>query len=222
MAAKKRAGKGYIAGPMSGYYEFNFASFDLARDELLMEGWEIISPADLDRAAGFDEIGMTGTEPLSTDMKREFARRDLSALLDVDTVFVLKGWRESTGATHEVKIAHWLGLNVIEFATREPVEPTESWSGPQYANKRAETLLVAESLVNGDRNAQYGDPNADFARTAALWNAYKGMDIITTHDVAVMMALLKISRISWNPKKLDSWIDLAGYAACGADCAEAK
>jgi len=29
------------------------------------------------------------------------------------------------------------------------------------------------------------------------------------------MALLKLSRIAWQPNKTDSWIDLAGYAACG-------
>jgi hypothetical protein len=29
------------------------------------------------------------------------------------------------------------------------------------------------------------------------------------------MALLKLSRISWQPDNPDSWTDLAGYAACG-------
>jgi hypothetical protein len=32
-----------------------------------------------------------------------------------------------------------------------------------------------------------------------------------------MMSLLKISRLSWDPTKRDSWVDLAGYAACGYD-----
>lgn len=85
-------------------------------------------------------------------------------------------------------------------------------------NARAEVLQTAESLVNGDRNAQYGDPRQDFQRTAAMWSAYLGVQV-EPHDVAAMMALLKVSRIRWSPQKLDSWVDLAGYAACGWDCA---
>jgi hypothetical protein len=84
-------------------------------------------------------------------------------------------------------------------------------------NARAEVLTMAESLVNGDRNAQYGDPRQDFRRTADMWSAYLGVPI-AMHDVAAMMALLKVSRIRWSPGKLDSWVDLAGYAACGWDC----
>jgi hypothetical protein len=95
-------------------------------------------------------------------------------------------------------------------------------------NARSELLRGAENAVNGDRNAQYGDPRADFLRTADMWNAYiagvmerqDGCIDLKTHDVAAMMCLLKISRISWSPEKQDSWMDLAGYAACGWDCSD--
>lgn len=33
------------------------------------------------------------------------------------------------------------------------------------------------------------------------------------------MGLLKIARISENPQHMDSWCDLAGYAACGGEIA---
>ena len=42
-----------------------------------------------------------------------------------------------------------------------------------------------------------------------------GVVLIVGDDVAIMMALLKISRLSWEPTKRDSWVDVAGYAACG-------
>lgn len=42
---------------------------------------------------------------------------------------------------------------------------------------------------------------------------------ITPVNVAAMMALLKIARTKANPAYLDSWVDLAGYAACGAEAA---
>ena len=91
-------------------------------------------------------------------------------------------------------------------------------------NERTVLLDGAEEAVNGDRNVQYGDPNADFQRTADMWKAYlSGVYAadrdIEPHDVAAMMALLKLSRIAWSPEKFDSWMDLAGYAACGWDCA---
>jgi hypothetical protein len=85
-------------------------------------------------------------------------------------------------------------------------------------NARTEVLLGAEELVNGDRDAQYGDPRQDFKRTAAMWAAYLGIEV-APHDVAVLMMLVKASRIRWSPQKLDSWMDAAGYAACGWDCA---
>jgi uncharacterized HAD superfamily protein len=88
-----------------------------------------------------------------------------------------------------------------------------------YTNPpRAELLDEAKALICGDRNNQYGPPTKDFERTAAMWAAYKGVDF-TAHDVAAMMALLKISRIAWSPDKRDHWADLAGYAGCGWECA---
>lgn len=38
-----------------------------------------------------------------------------------------------------------------------------------------------------------------------------------TFDVAMMMALLKIARIRTGTATNDSYVDLAGYAACGAE-----
>jgi hypothetical protein len=96
-------------------------------------------------------------------------------------------------------------------------------------NPRSDLLTLADELVNGDRNNQYGDPIQDFARTADMWTAYlsgvaerEGGVIIQPSDVAAMMGLLKISRIAWSPNKQDSWADLAGYAACGWDCEARK
>lgn len=93
------------------------------------------------------------------------------------------------------------------------------------SNERKQVLLDAASLIVGDRNEDYGDPHDDFGLTADLWQLYltriterkKGF-IIEPHDVAVMMALLKISRLSWTPDKRDHWVDIAGYIGCGWDC----
>ncbi len=47
--------------------------------------------------------------------------------------------------------------------------------------------------------------------------AYTILSPITTTDVAMMMALLKIARIKNGGGTGDSFVDLAGYAACGGE-----
>lgn len=85
--------------------------------------------------------------------------------------------------------------------------------------KRADILATASEYVTIDRATTHGDAEDNFRRIAELWNAYLGVDDITTIDVAVMLALLKVARIRSNPTHADNWIDIAGYAACGGEIA---
>lgn len=94
-------------------------------------------------------------------------------------------------------------------------------------NTRAEILAAAESAVCGDRDEIYGGPEDSFCRIADLWMSYmRGRCVnddadlsINPEDVAIMMALLKIARLAVAPMHKDSWVDLAGYAACGGEIA---
>ena len=90
---------------------------------------------------------------------------------------------------------------------------------------RADILHAAEKCVCGQRETDYGTPEDNFKTIAELWEAYlnkactRGVNVrVEAKDVAAMMALLKIARIAAGGGKADSWIDLAGYAACGAEC----
>ncbi len=85
---------------------------------------------------------------------------------------------------------------------------------------RRECLETAEHMVNGDREHDYGTPEDNFKTIAGLWSAYIGKEI-SSIDVAMMMALMKIARIKAGTKP-DSFVDLAGYAACGAEIAGGK
>ena len=106
---------------------------------------------------------------------------------------------------------------------------------------RRELLNEAADLVDGDRNAQYGDPNQDFLRTGRFWSTYlAGVaerklttdprfvdpdyqaavvefigELIDPQDVAWMQIFLKGSRSTVSPGKRDHYADAAGYAACG-------
>lgn len=83
---------------------------------------------------------------------------------------------------------------------------------------RAETLDKAKQCVCGQRENDYGSPEDNFLTIAKLWSAYKNVDF-SANDVAMMMALLKIARIRTGTATEDSFVDLAGYAACGAEIA---
>jgi hypothetical protein len=82
----------------------------------------------------------------------------------------------------------------------------------------ADILATASEYVTKDRAATHGDAESNFSLIGALWTAYTGAKIGAV-DVAAMMALLKVARVKGNPGNLDSWCDLAGYAACGGEIA---
>ncbi len=84
---------------------------------------------------------------------------------------------------------------------------------------RKECLESAAKAVLTDRSQQYGEPEDSFRMIARLWSVYLDY-AVRPCDVAAMMALLKIARLGENPLHADSWVDLAGYAACGAECVE--
>jgi hypothetical protein len=91
---------------------------------------------------------------------------------------------------------------------------------------RADLLAGAERAVNGDRDIDYGDPVRDFERQAVMIQAYlegiiehRGELRIDPADIAAIMVIVKTARLVTNPAKMDTWMDIAGYAACGWDCA---
>ena len=84
---------------------------------------------------------------------------------------------------------------------------------------RPEILDMAKKCVCGQREQDYGSPENNFERIANLWNAYLGAQTVNAVDVAMMLGLLKIARIKTGTGTSDSFVDLAGYAACGGEIA---
>lgn len=86
---------------------------------------------------------------------------------------------------------------------------------------RSDILLTAENLISGDRAETYGDPVDNFRRIGIIWAAVLGYTSPIPPDmVALMLAGLKMARLSDNLTHEDSWVDLAGYAALGGEVAE--
>lgn len=118
----------YVAGPMRGIKDFNFPAFDKARDLGLSLGWQVISPADIDRESGVHETTNPNFSPKDI---RDFALRDTDAILslhaeDGDAMALLPGWWKSKGATAEHYLAIWIGLQILDATTFKPYNYVEA------------------------------------------------------------------------------------------------
>lgn len=115
------APKCYLGGPMTGHDKLNFPAFDDHKAYLESIGYDVISPADLDRAAGINEndyrLGNM-PPPLNDEAMRAILHRDIQAILSLrpgkDAIALMSGWEKSKGACAEFFFAQWYGLNVID------------------------------------------------------------------------------------------------------------
>ena len=80
---------------------------------------------------------------------------------------------------------------------------------------RVEALREAARIISGERNKQYGGPEENFERIAKIWEVIFGIPV-SNEDVAMAMVAVKVARYaSKSGYQPDTWIDIAGYAACG-------
>jgi hypothetical protein len=101
--------KVYIAGPMTGYPEFNYPAFHAAAEKLRKMGFEVVSPAELNPI----EPDLKVDEEYHARLYPFYLKRDIAALLECDHVCLLDGWDKSKGATLEHQIAWTLGMQII-------------------------------------------------------------------------------------------------------------
>lgn len=86
--------------------------------------------------------------------------------------------------------------------------------------KREDILEKALEAVTGQREEDYGTPKNNFSEISDLWNtAFSGKlnSPLDAKDVALAMILLKVARLTNSTSNHDSWLDIAGYAACGSE-----
>ena len=77
-------------------------------------------------------------------------------------------------------------------------------------------LKEAEKLINGPRAKEYGDASLNHQRIADMWSVIFGIKV-TVSMVYLAMIALKMSRIMNTPDHEDSWVDICGYGALGAE-----
>lgn len=89
----------YIAGPMTGLPDFNYASFMVAADKLRGAGYEVVSPSEHDL-------------PESTTWQG-YMRHNLARLLQCDGVATLPAVEHSKGGKIELFLARALDMRVM-------------------------------------------------------------------------------------------------------------
>lgn len=105
----------------------------------------------------------------------------------------------------------WILVDVLP-KTRPASEPA------QATHERASILNDAKRAVTKDRAATHGDLGDNYRSIAQIWSTRLGVEI-TPEQACIMMVDLKTVRAWGNPKHVDNWVDMAGYAACGGELA---
>lgn len=91
----------YISGPISGLrFDKVERAFNDAEIRLQEEGYEVVNPL---------ENGLTKDHSW-----REHMKADIKLLMECDTIYLLKGYKDSKGAMIEYDLARILGYDIIE------------------------------------------------------------------------------------------------------------
>jgi hypothetical protein len=144
----------YIAGPMRGVPRFNFPAFDAAKKKLVAQGFEVISPADMDRDIGFDPADLPPDYDWHDIDSIGFSlpdaiHRDVEAVKKCNAIYMLCGWERSRGACAEKALAEWMGLTVLYEQRKRLIVGT---AGYIYSGKN-----LAANLIPGAHVVEWAD-----------------------------------------------------------------
>lgn len=226
----------YIAGPMSGYPNYNYDAFFSVEDRLRRGGYtNINNPAK----------HFNGKQDLPWE---QYLSAAIQSVMESEAIIVLPGWTHSPGARLEIAIATVMG-HVTYSAVRQPsagyefvlrnvgeakpmvsallgmsdhplIPPTDDKPEPQQTQQTKETQMPHEeaaSLVHGARQSDYGHPFDNYTRLSMMWNGLldgklkPGLDgLLTPEDCVLMLAAMKLVRQTNKPKR-DNIVDTHGY-----------
>ena len=132
----KNKGTIYISGQMSGLPDWGKANFDAKAKELRSEGWRVLNPSD----ANWDGITVggenNGTPCVPQWMVRPLImKRDFEMLRQCDTMYLMKDWMNSGGATDEVGFALMMGIDLIHEVEPEDGSTVEEFEKRMEANR---------------------------------------------------------------------------------------
>jgi hypothetical protein len=90
--------------------------------------------------------------------------------------------------------------------------------------QRGRTLITALEIINGERQDSYGNPEDSFKLIGEYWTSYINAAIglpegckLQAREVAEMMVLFKIARMTGQKTTPDNYADAAGYIGIAGD-----
>lgn len=113
--------KVYLAGPMTGYPQFNFPLFEAATKKLRDEGFDVISPHEQDSPAVQKEAwasadGVLHGGKIAGETWGDILSKDVKIVADkVTGIVFLPNWFKSRGARLEAFVAILCGHSFSEF-----------------------------------------------------------------------------------------------------------
>ena len=113
----------YLSGPMRGIPQFNFPAFDAAAELLRNDGYDVVSPAELDSPED-RAMALASADGHIRSVEKswgDFLARDVKLIADggIDGIVVLRGWERSRGARLETFVAFLCGLPVYSLGIHE-------------------------------------------------------------------------------------------------------
>lgn len=118
----------YLAGPMTGYAQYNYPAFHETAAWLREAGYTVLNPAENPRPV--------------TGSWLAFMRDALTLMLKADGVATLPDWQYSRGATIEMHLAADLGI---------PRQPAKDWLA-QAAIQDADEQTTAARVRQADKS----------------------------------------------------------------------
>lgn len=154
----------YIAGPMRHKRGCNFDAFDEASLRGQALGFNIISPAEMDRFAGINpapDDPCDGSKLSQADIDAIVAR-DIAAIMSLkqengDGIALLPGWGHSRGTNAEVGVGLWRNLMILDARTFQPIQIRTV----AYEIKPVKCYGVSCGLVRDDGIINVGQAIAD-------------------------------------------------------------
>lgn len=186
----------------SSSVEESMGIFRILRDVIRKYGWA--SVGDL-----YDIVGSTGS--YYTDYDYGWTTLNKCNLIPTKDGFILE-------LPEPVDLFMRIAPN--QFRKKECL-PEINDGNKKVMTTREAILNKAKGCVCGQRADDYGTPEDNFTIIADLWSTYTGHKL-TAVDVSMMMSMLKIARIKTGTATEDSFVDLAGYAACGGEISANK
>jgi hypothetical protein len=142
----------YVAGPMTGYDNYNFDKFNTVTRELAWMGHEVYNPAS----------SFNGAQDLPYDL---YLRHAVQMVTMVNGLVLLKGWEQSRGALTEVHVAlscnmpfyeiRYTGLMVkLEQIEVDYRQLTQHMAARYLEEEIAPTNSVREGISGDSREAE--------------------------------------------------------------------